>query len=125
MLTKSAAVPSSVWRRRRTTLARRRAASSSRLVGARPCPAGRQVVEDEEAVGAGEADRVDERGEARGAHVVLEALGNGREDAVVLLPAEELLEAEELADLQVDDAEVLDPLVGLLGVVEGMDRKVA
>ena len=76
---------------------------------------GRQVVEDEEAVGAGEADRVDERSEARRADVVLEDLRDRGEHPVVVLPAEELLEAEELADLQVDDAEVLDPLVDALG----------
>ena len=40
-----------------------------------------------------------------------------------VLPAEELLEAEELADLEVDDAEVLDPLVDALGRLEGMDRQ--
>jgi len=33
-------------------------------------------------------------------------------------------EPEELADLEVDDAEVLDPLVHPLGRLEGMDRKV-
>src|SRR5262249_43047969 len=38
-------------------------------------------------------------------------------------PAEELLEADELADLQVDDAEVLDALVDALGSLERVDRQ--
>ena len=123
MLTRSAVVPSSVWRSRRTTPARSRMASSCRSTGSAPAR-GRKVVENEESVRAGEADRVDVRREPRRADVVLEAVGDGREDPVVRLPAEELLEAEELADLQVDDAEVLDPLVDALGRLEGMDRKV-
>ena len=84
----------------------------------------RQAVEDEEAVGAGKADRVDVGREPRRAHVVLQALGQPREDPVVVLPAEELLEAEEFADLEVDDAEVVDPLVGALGRLERVNRKV-
>ncbi len=92
--------------------------------GRAPAPRGRQVVEHEEPVRAGEADRPDVGGEARCADVVLQSVGDRREHPVVRLPAEELLEAEELADLEVDDAEVLDPLVHPLGRLEGMDRKI-
>src|SRR4030095_6985612 len=58
------------------------------------------------------------------ADVILERVGHGGQDPVVLLPAEELLEPEELSDLQVHDAEVVDALVGSLGKLERMDRQV-
>ena len=48
------------------------------------------------------------RPEARGRDILAEAPGDGEQDAVVQLPAVELLEAEELSDLEIDDSQPLD-----------------
>ena len=93
----------------------RRSVAASRLRG--------QIEEDVEAVGAGETDGDEVIAEPGGGRVLLEAVGDDEKDAVVLLPAVELLEAEELSDLQVDDAQVIDALdqADPLRIFEGMD----
>ena len=65
------------------------------------------------------------RREARGRDVLAQPLRDGEEDAVVELPPVELLEAEELSDLKVDDAEPLDPLDrgDAVRILEGVERQ--
>ena len=63
------------------------------------------------------------RCEPRSLDVLPQAAGNDDQHLVVQLPAVHLFEAEELSDLEVDHAQVRDPLVRALGVVERVDRQ--
>src|SRR5262249_38852803 len=76
-----------------------------------PAPARRAEVEEKiEAVGAREPQGDEGARQARVGDVLPQPVRDDREDAVVLLPAVELLESEEPADLEVDDADVLEGL---------------